>query len=540
MKTAVLSTVLLMGWVGFSPAAEEMLPTDKTLMPGLVYVFFDDAGFQRPGSHGIEAGVKSIATGTESTGPGNAPSVVSVPNGSEEFKSNIYQKLAKEPEPRADPVRLRPGPHLFIDDFLIEQSQNIKRRVNRPRRDPAIPNPLITGKEDHCVAPYMTVLRDPQTGRFRIWYNVYKEKKKDGSARFAYMESEDGIRWIRPHRVLKDPGRINFGCSVLDEGPGFHDPENRYKLAWWANGGMNIATSSDGLVWTMLRPYPVFRHNHDINNIFWDPIRNRYTATASVYVEGPTWSGTRRNTMHTASPDLLRWEKPWYVITADDTLEEGQTQFYGMNGYLARGDLMIGLVKILHDDWRAPDTPEGAFGVGYTTLAWTRDGRHWVRDLQPFFEPDPNPAAWDHAHAWLDFQLPVGDEVYLYYGGYKYGHKMDRWEGRQIGLVKMVRDRYVSRDAGPQGGTLRTPTVILAGKAITVNAVVKGELRVRLLNDSGRPIRGFDAHDCDPLRGDLRTHPVRWKAPLSDLEDKPVQVEFLLRDARLYGFELMP
>lgn len=670
MKTVIPWTVLLAALVGFRPTvAAEAVPADEKLKPGLVYVFFDDAGFQRPGSHGIQAGVKNhgvatavkshgvdprvdlriegisgfsrlwlgylrfpkggqvtiraevdngmrlylgqrrvldawsadkpregrihveagqtlplrveyfqsggpsflrlgwqwegrphelipaeafrhteeqwtlaraIAKGTESTGLGAAPRVVSAPNGSEEFRSGVYQKPGKQPRPRAATVRLRSGPHLFIDDFLIEQSQNVKRRVNCPGRDPGIPNPLITGREDHCVAPYMTVVRDSRTARFRIWYNVYKEKEKDGSARFAQMESEDGIHWIRPHRVLEDPGPINFGCSVLDEGPGFQEPEKRYKLAWWANGGMNIATSSDGLQWTMLRPFPVFRHNHDINNIFWDPIRNRYTATASVYVEGPTWSGVRRNTMHTTSLDLLHWEKPWYVITADDDLEEGQTQFYGMHGYLARGDLMIGLVKILHDDWRAADTPQGAFGVGYTTLAWTRDGRYWVRDLQPFFQPDPDAAAWDHAHAWLDFQLPVGDEVYLYYGGYKYGHKMDRWEGRQIGLVKMVRDRYVSRDAGPQGGVLRTPPVILAGKAMTVNAVVKGELRVRLLDEAGRPYPGFDAHDCDPLRGDLLTHPVRWTAPLSDLKDKPVQLEFLLRDAQLYGFELAP
>jgi hypothetical protein len=187
---------------------------------------------------------------------------------------------------------------------------------------------------------------------------------------------------------------------------------------------------------------------------------------------------------------LLNWEKPWYVITADDSVDEGETQFYAMNGYLNRGDLLIGLVKVLRDDLVAPDTPEGAYGIGYTTLAWSRDGEHWVRDRTPFFEPDPKPEAWDHAHAWLDYQVSVGDEVYIYYGGYKYGHKMDRWEGRQIGLVRMPRDRYVSRDAGAQGGTIRTRPVILAGSEITLNAKVDGELRVRLLDGSGNPITG--------------------------------------------------
>jgi hypothetical protein len=68
-----------------------------------------------------------------------------------------------------------------------------------------------------------------------------------------------------------------------------------------------------------------------------------------------------------------------YVLRPDDRVDPGQTQFYAMNGYLRRGDVLIGLVKILHDDWRAGGTPEGAYGVGYTALAWTRDGINWVR-----------------------------------------------------------------------------------------------------------------------------------------------------------------
>jgi len=482
---------------------------------------------------------EAIAQGKKSVGAGYSPAVVSIPSGDEEFKSTIYQKLEK-PMRRDGPIVLKPGPHLFIDDYLIETSSNVTRRVNCPTRDPKIPNPIITGKEDHCVAPYMTVIRDPATNRFRIWYNTYKAKHQDGTARFAHMESEDGIHWIRPHRVLEEPGAINFGSSVIDEGPDFADPTPRYKLAWWAGGGLNIAVSADGLQWSMFRPYPVLRHNHDINNIFWDDARKRYQATVSVFTTGLTWKGQRRTTMMSVSKDLVNWQKPWYVITADDSADKDFTQFYAMQGYLNRGELMLGLVKVLHDDWVAPETPNGAFGVGYTALAWTRDGEQWVRDIEPFFEPGPDPNAWDHAHAWLDWQLPVGDEVYLYYGGYKHGHKMDRWEGRQIGLVKMLRDRYVSRDAGTDGGTLRTPPVILAGNKMTVNAAVADQLRVRLLDEAGRPIPGFDADDCEPIHGDSLTHSAKWKAALSALRDRPVKIEFILHDAQLYALDLAP
>ncbi len=466
---------------------------------------------------------------------GVASPVVSAPAGDEAWNSSIYRSGEKAAGPRGEPVRLGAGPHLFVDDFLIKSSTNVNRRVHCPKRDPAIPNPIITGKQDQCVAPYMTVLRDPESGRFRIWYNVYKEKHKDGTARFATMESEDGIHWIRPHRVLEDPGPINFGSAVIDEGPDFPEPEKRFKLAWWSGGGLQIAVSPDGLEWSMLKPYPLLRHNHDINNLFRDTLRDRYVATISVYITGPRWSGLRRTTMHSASRDLVHWEKPWYVLTADDAVDEGQTQFYAMNGYLQRGDLLVGLVKVLHDDWKAPKTPDGAFGVGYTALAWTRDGEQWVRDLEPFFEPDPDPDAWDHAHAWLDYQVPIGDEVYVYYGGYKYGHKMDRWEGRQIGLVRMKRDRYVARHAGPDGGRLLTRPVILSGSKLTLNAHVAGQLRVRLLDAAGQPIPGFDAADCRPLEGDSLDHPVEWTTPLSTLQGRPVQIELILQDAQLFA-----
>jgi hypothetical protein len=465
------------------------------------------------------------------------PPVIRAPAGDEAFCSSIYRP---EDRPTRDgkPIELRPGPHLFLDEYLIEQSRNLRRRVNQPRRNAQIPNPMVTGKEDECNGPYLTVIRDPASGRFCIWYNTNKVKFKDGTSHVATMESDDGVHWLRPHRVLDDPGGINYGCSVLDEGAGFANPPQRYKLAWWYDGGLRLAVSPDGLKWSALKPYPVIRHNHDITNIFYDSARKRYMATVSVYTTGPTWSGQRRSTMHTASSDLLKWEKPWYVLTPDDRIDPGQTQFYAMCGYLQRGDLLIGLVKVLHDDWKAPGTPPEAYGVGYTTLAWSRDGRHWSRDLEPFFEPDPKADAWDHAHAWIDQQLPIGDEVYLYYGGYKFGHKLDRWEGRQIGLVKTERDRYVSRDAGAAEGTLRTPPVILDGKKLTVNAAVNGQLRLRLLDPAGEPLAGLDANDCTPIHGDALDHPVQWKAPLGSLAGKPVRVEFLLTDGQLYGFAL--
>ena len=301
------------------------------------------------------------------------------------------------------PIHLEPGPHLFLDDYLIASSENVERVVTAPLRDAAIPNPVVTGEEDGCFQPYMTILRDPATGRFRMWYGHRTEDFNGSRSHIGYIESEDGMHWIRPARVLNDPAPIQFGVSVIDEGAEFANPAQRYKFGWYFDSGLQIATSSDGLAWTSMTTAPVVRHNHDITSIFWDPLRKRYVATISVYRSGDDWSGQRRITMQCYSNDLAQWSTPHYVILAEDGPDPGETQFYAMDGYLVRGDLMIGMVKVLRDDLKAddpPDPPE-AYGMGYTAIAWSRDGETWVRDRDQFFDPDPRVGAWDHAHAWI-------------------------------------------------------------------------------------------------------------------------------------------
>ena len=451
-------------------------------------------------------------------------------------KSAIYSPA---PGNHPAPIHLWPGPHLFLDEFLVESSRGVVRRVNVPQRDPAIPNPVVTGKEDGCFQPYLTALRDPATGRFRLWYGVRTADSNPSRSHLGYLESADGIHWLRPHRVLADPGPIQFGVSVLDEGAACALPSQRFKYAWYHGGGLKIAGSSNGLDWTPLRSAVVLPHNHDITGISWDSVRRRYVATVSFSMSGRAWSGSRRVTAQSVSTNLLIWSEPWLVLTPDDRRDEGQTQFYAMDGYLIRGDLFIGLVKVLRDDLKAdnPPVPPEAYGIGYTTLAWTRDGEHWTRDQAKFFDRNPQPGTWDHAHAWIDEQLPVGDEVHLYYGGYRSGHKVNRFEERQLGLVKMKRDRYVAREAAE--GTLRTPVLVLHGTQLALNLEAPaGEVRVQVLDENGRPIPGFTFADCQAVTGEGIAWPVRWRRALAGLKAKPVRLEFSLRHARLFAFGL--
>ena len=347
---------------------------------------------------------------------------------------------------------------------------------------------------------------------------------------------------------------IQFGASVLDEGPRFSDAARRYKFAWWAPSnrpgapaGLKLATSSDGLTWTQLLTRAnhsdvILPHNHDINSIFRDPLRKRYLAIASTYVTDPAWQGERRVTTQSVSEDLLNWSPLKRILVPEPKTEHDQTQFYAMDGLIVRGDLLIGMVKVLRDDLKADDPPDppDAYGIGYTALAWTRDGETWVRDREVFFDRDPRKGAWDHAHAWIDEQLPVGDQVYLYYGGYARGHKVNRFEEMQVGLVRMVRDRYVAREAGNDEGWLRTRMLPLDATAITVNVdASNGELLAQISDQNLKPIEGFTYADCHPIRAENGASVgLRWRRPVAELKDTVGTLEFRIRNARIFAFDL--
>ena len=450
-------------------------------------------------------------------------------------ESGIAQPMTKTT------ILLRAGPHLLLDDYLIEQASNVTRRINCPQR--FLKEPVVTAPEDKNFQPYMTVLRDANTQRFRMWYGI---PVSAGQSHLAHIESEDGVHWIRPHRVLEDPGRIAFGASVLDEGPDFPDPSRRYKYVWY-DGGMMIARSADGFVWTADPPHPVITGINDILHLARDPARNRHIAIYGFpsrkedgYM-GKTQNsseGYRRCVGQSTSTDCVNWTPPRRIF-APDSQDEGITEFYSVGGVISRGEMLLGLLKVLRDD--LPCDPDGKVdGIGYTVLAWSHDGEIWHRDRQPFFDRDHQPGAWDHAMAWMDYQLSVGDEMYLYYGGYARGHKVERFTERQIGLVRMRRDRYVARES-QKAGLLRTRLLTIQGKGIRLNLdASKGSARVQILDANDKPVSGFRFADSTPITTDALSAPVQWNRPFAELQGRPLKLEIALENTSIFAIEVTP
>jgi hypothetical protein len=463
------------------------------------------------------------------------------------------------------PLDLRAGPHLFVDDFLIADARGVKKVTQHPTR---LPEPVL-GWQQHTTQPYVTVLRDPQTKRFRMWYNAHAGKE----ATIAYAESADGVKWETPRLgIMGDDNRLfligrssehgSYGVSVIDDAERESDPQRRYKLMWWSGlepAGASVAWSADGLRWTKYDKNPVLPYyptDHgkagvgvgDIVDIFYDPLRNRYASLFKLHAQksdgwsaGPRAGSAFRRLVGTSwSDDFLNWRDPRRVFTPEPR-DAGQLEFYSSGGTIARGPLLITFIRMLHDDY-APEPGGEPTGIGYTTLGTSRDGQTWQRHDDVFLDRNPTPGTWDRAMTWVGSALPVGDELYLYYGGYKRGHKVEPTKERQIGLAKMKTDRFVAREAsGATPGVLRTALLRAGdgkGSTLVLNAdASKGRIRAQVRYPTGGVIPGFAYDDAEPVTGDGLALPVKWKGQLADLRDD-VRLEFEITDAKLFGFDV--
>jgi hypothetical protein len=452
---------------------------------------------------------------------------------------------------------------LFLDDELIDSSGGLVRSVQHPVR---LPEPVLDHKRFGTNSPWLTVLRDAGTGRFRIWYDTVDD--------IHYAESSDGVVWEAPRLLLSFP-RHTYGAAVLDDGPRERDASRRFKLACWQNtralagkpqddAGMWVAFSPDGSNWAPLTGNPlveffpalryapeagarIVRHSAgDIIDPFYDPARGRYGVALKSYSVDedhyrPAPRGPERRLVSmSTSADFVHWEKPWRILWPD-AKDEGLLEFYGMGGIHAVGSLLVGFARVLRDD--LPREPGGpADGIGYTVLAWSRDGQTWHRNREPFLDRNPRPGTWDRAMSWITSVVPVGDEIFFYYGGYALGHKVGAGTGgRQIGLARgLRRDRYVARSAGDSPGWLVTPPLAFRAGRLLINVEPRagGSVRVGLLDAGGRVVPGFEAAACDPIRSDSLAAAVSWRgqSDLSRFAGKAIRLRFELRSADLFAF----
>lgn len=483
----------------------------------------------------------------------------------------------------SEPVTINHDPQFVFDQALVDNTwaikykrQSVLRVVHQARKHPG--NPVLTGDQ----ASYLTVLRDPENGVFRMYYQANirvggklpddnqevlpedvkgrQTKGRKFRTHIAYAESKDGIQWTRPDLNLfawnkQKPNNLIIGrrnnpdvetCSpALLELPERDRAGFKYWLLYRAKGrarelaGIRAAASRDGIHWEEQDDHLVHHlHSDHPNTLVHDPVRDEYVLfcrAKDIYRAFGTEmidTGASRRIARLSNKELFAgWADAGTaqtILLPDERDHETHfTFFYGMPVRRHAGVWFGFLEPFRMNDFI------------YSEVATSRDGLHWQRfpERKKLIEYGPD-GSWDDEMIFASVNwVEVGDEWWIYYSGWDGPHGTpDRTGG--IGLAKIRKEGFASL-RGPQGGgVVVTRRLIWPGGPLLVNADArKGELKVRVSDMKRRPIEGFDYGQSDVFTGDAIRTEIRWQGrSLDELKGRELRLEFQLRDADLYTF----
>lgn len=460
-------------------------------------------------------------------------------------------------------------------------------------------NPVIKAREKpwEIAIGWMSVHRQPDTGRYQLWYQAFSgDRAQDRTRRcvVCYAESPDGIRFTKPDLNLFDyngsPGgnivllanggrSERYGASVVVD-PLEANPARRYKMAYFDFAkdqgqeypGLCVAFSPDGVRWTKHPQAPLLRAFYgdfeepvpfvdepgrpwanplsasDATDAFYDPVRRVFAIYGKMWIDGPAGGmGWKHGLGRTESPDFLSWSRPQLVLTPDDA-DPPETEFHTAPVFWHAGRYFA-LIQVLN---------RGAGGgVIDIELAVSLDGLRWERPFRKPFVLPRSPGRRFDSGALLTCATPIilENEIRFYYGGYSGGATGDDDYSLTsgVGFATIRRDRFAGVEALERsaqaslrkalehvGQITLKPLDLGPFHRLTLNAdATAGAIRVELLSEEGRRIRGFSRDDAVPVRGDALRHPVRWSGQAEGrLPPGRVMIRVHLEQATLYAVTL--
>lgn len=478
---------------------------------------------------------------------------------------------------------------LFLDRERISWEYNLTRQLCQPVR--VTDQPLLQPQypwEESFVTLYGSILKKPDGG-LRMWYMAGARQMR-GHQTLCCADSDDGFAWRRlmVGGAYADHERSNI---VLGPRPNVHgpcvienahsdDPRQRYLLLYdaysknhpseqgspLASRSCYVATSPDGLAWTLC-PGPAILGKSDTGqSVVWDPVRRRYIAYLrgtrgphKPWAEAYGESNRVRYVRIATSSDFINWSDPIEAFRCDERDGDPDHQAHQLS-VTRVGTQYVGLLSIFQVD-RLHEIPHAQVlmeeGGIDTQLVCSRDGIHWTRvcDRETFF-PMGAPGRWDSKWLVTASQIVFHDNRMLFYYA---ATDVDRGaqpayqqhpdpppKGRlRIGVATLPRGRFqmLRPRRLNQPGVLETRPLYLGEGDLTVNADAScGELRVELCGFDGKVIEGFSRSDCEPLRADALRHRMRWRGGgLSEavaqrhVAQRAIRLRFYLHQASLYA-----
>lgn len=385
---------------------------------------------------------------------------------------------------------------LMVDDHEVLYRAGTERIVHPARRhsDKAI---IPADKPWERLIGYTSVYRNPQTGKYQLWYQAYSGGRS-GDLKLkcvvAYAESDDGINFVKPelglHEFLGEPTNIvldsnagfgdRYGASVIVD-PHEEDTAKRFRMAYydWSErdgreeAGLHVAFSPDGIHWkkhpgVLLTtsfgryreppfadedPYKVIPASKtkplqkriyypltmsDVIDVFWDAPNREYVINSKMWIDGPEGSGAWKNAVgQTRSKDFIQWSEAKLLFAPDDR----DNPFHGFHGAptFFYKDRYFSQVHVMDRRYDLQDDIELMVSV---------DGQRWNRPFRDeYFLARSEPGNFDSLSLWSSTPpVVLDDEIRFYYGGYATTRldetKVPQREQSGIGLATIPLDRF--------------------------------------------------------------------------------------------------
>jgi hypothetical protein len=459
-----------------------------------------------------------------------------------------------------------------FDDVSIPFTQNLKLKMRAPERHPA--NPVVKWGTDDAVDSwavqfYGSVLRDPDSGRFKMWYVAVSKAERlnrltprSAPWRVAYAESDDGIHWTKPNLGLVESGgntnnnlvKLNPQIGVLNLKvllePDDPNPDHRYKMGahvWFPKNDVRLGTlapyvSADGLTWKLLtnaKPVNAELPERDtvIPPLHFEPVGGLYKWDGLYHVSGQNaimaarpYHGRVSRTF--VSPDFANWSQAsaiQFVRGAQHDLlgpgrsREGEQTHEGISVW-NRGNVLVGISGMWHG---TPEWKDLTIDLGFVV---SNDG---VRFREPahehIFMKRGADGAWDQGGLLQGQGFEnVGDQTYIYYGAWD----PRAWESSPprggVGIATLPRDRFADLvvDKTTEGaGDYQMPTTVsgfitssvdLNGKhprRFYINAHGLGKdaaLKIEVLSHTMAPLPKLSGKNAAMVRKSGFQTPIEW------------------------------
>ena len=432
---------------------------------------------------------------------------------------------------------------LFFDDWYLSRRENLDRHVGQPL---AVPEGAFRDPYLDVQWGYPSVFRDEEDGNWRC---LYQGRLSDAKSRTQHVavtiESGDGIHWqlndISSHapdieRRFKHQVLPILGFS--EWGPCFYDEraEKSHRIKAFGSPS-NLYVSPNGLRWILQDG--VKWHPWGIDpavSAFWNKYRNCYVIAARPV------AGDRRIAVY-ETEDWVSFTSPELALQAD-ALDTPAAEVYGMPMFEYEG-MFIGLLWIFHTSTVTQNNP-GKFLYGKVDcqLAYSYDGKHFLRGLRdPFFE-NPPPGEWGSGCIYPSSLVRQDSEqkIRIYSSSTKLQHAqvflLDNPQNHDALLLHELRkDGFVYLESQRGPGSLITRILYHSGGELSLNTEVPyGTLRVQITDLDGDAIEGYSFSDSLPFTGDSTSHEPKWKnATLSALSGQTIRIEIELTNGRLYA-----